>query len=77
MFVVDFQKCRVLNFKFDVLFVDWISVNKDSIFLLADFAKFELEKLLKKANIVNKSKKSVNVKLRPRLHETRSELRPV
>ena len=46
MFVVDFQKCRVLNFRFDVLFVilkfmflstDWISVNKDSIFSLDDF----------------------------------------
>ena len=46
MFVVDFQKCRVLNFMFDVLSVilkfmflstDWISVNKDSIFSLDYF----------------------------------------
>ena len=46
MFVVDFQKCRVLNFMFDVLSVilkfmflstDWTSVNKDSIFSLDDF----------------------------------------
>ena len=46
MFVVDFQKCRVLNFMLDVLSVilkfmflstDWTSVNKDSIFSLDDF----------------------------------------
>ena len=46
MFVVDFQKCRVSNFKFDVLsFIlkcmllstDWTSLNKDSIFSLTHF----------------------------------------
>ena len=56
MLVVEFQKCHVLNFKFDVLSVilkfmflstDWISVNKDSIFSLADFDSIASTRTLK------------------------------
>lgn len=64
MFVVDFQKCRVLNVKFDLLSVilkfmflstisvDEISVNKGfhrPIFIIS--LQRELEKLLNKTNL--------------------------